>query len=338
MILRKATGSACLALLVTSCLLAACSDEVVDESVETTKVVEVETMPVPMNFVLDAGVAVDVSPLDTRAAVGVGDRLFVGEHIGLCILLDTDYDRAREGLPLQSGYRYINVPGRIMPDLSIAVDTTLYYPLYQGSKAAVLAYAPYRADLSAANLYEGLELSLGADQTRAADVLGNDLLVGAPAGGNPYRNTPDAPDTPAIPIVFSHAFSRVFVTLDLPRFGEVFQCDSVFVSLTDIPLRAKSYPCASVIEPEDESRGAIAMLAERYANGVVHGDTVSFESVAIAFPDSFDSQNPPQFAVTLRGRSERPDTTMLRTDTLGTDFVSGRDVRYHIRLGFDATP
>lgn len=309
----------------------ACTDDV---EVQEHKEAQLPTL-VPLKFSVAEGVSLDVQSIKTRAAVSdVSERSLVGEAIGLFIMLDTDYERVQQGLPLCSGYRYVNVKGIVQADGSISVeDTTLFYPLYQLSKVSVVAYAPYREGLDESVLYEGRMLTLQDDQTTGEGVLENDLLLGYPIAGNPFRNTLSDNVTPQVAsIAFSHAFSSIRVTLEMPADDISMQCDSIFIALKNVPLRARVNLLTGQAEGLAESVGTIHLLAASYINGLRSNDVITFQASGIAFPQGYDVQNPPQFVVTLKGRPGLPDATFERTETHGADFRAGHEVRYSIHL------
>lgn len=309
--------------------LGACTDS---EKVETVRDVPMLT---PMRFSVDDIVSIGVESAKTRAAISeMGERSLVGEEIGLFVVLDSDYERAQQGLPLRSGYRYVNVKGIVQADGSITVeDADMYYPLYQQTKVAVMAYSPYREEMDDVFLYNGEELSVDEDQTIDKKVFQCDLLLGLPVVGNPFCKTMIDNLTPQVTsLQFTHAFSNIRVTLEMPADDISMQCDSIFIALKNVPLRARVNLLTGQVQGLAESVGTIQLLAASYTNGLRSNDVITFQASAIAFPQGYDVQNPPQFVVTLKGRPGLPDATFERTETHGADFRAGHEVRYSIHL------
>ena len=292
----------------------------------------------PLSFSVAGGVSVDVVPMTRAEGGGEEERqLGPGEEVGLYVMLESDYERARLGLPLQGDYRYVNVRGTVLADGSISVtDTVLYYPLGAASSVAVVAYAPYRENVSDSILYQGEVFSVAADQVSLGRREASDLRIGVPTGGNPFSRPAagGGASAAAVPLIFAHAYSRLYVTLELTGGEEARRCEEVQVELLNAPLKARVHPLTGEVVPLAESESTMLLMDAPYAEGVASGDAVSFQSSSIVFPREFDELNPPQFAVTLRGRTEGRDTTILRTDWSGTAFESGRDVRYKIQLAF----
>ena len=296
----------------------------------------VEQELIPMKFSLSGWLSTDVSPVSTRALMGEEEkRSLVGEDIGLYIMLDTDYERVLHGMPLQAEYRYMNVRGKIMPDGSIYVaNKTLYYPQNQQSRVAVIAYSPYREDMPDDILYKGTVLSIQDNQSSMESLNKSDLLIGFPEKGNPFRDAFANGDSQSTLISFSHAYSRIFLTVDLASKTDAAIYESITVALDNTPLNARVNLASSLIEALPLSKARMEMLNEQLGRNL-NGGTASFQAAAIVFPQEYDSENPPRFIVTLKGRPGFPDKVVIRTDTLGTAFSPGRDVRYSIHIDID---
>ena len=340
-----------------------CTDRV---EMEEGEIIVGQQERVPMKFAVSGWLSTEVSPMDTRVLMSDDEqRSLVGEEIGLYIMLESDYENVLQGLPLQSEYRYMNVRGTIMSDGSIAIlDTVLYYPLYKEAKVAVVAYSPYREDMSDNILYNGGIQSIESNQTSIDGFYISDFLTGKPESGNPFRDVAADGTPQSTQIVFSHAYSRVVVTIDMPYKEAVSKYERIFVTLDNAPLSANVNFLSNYIEVLPESKGSIVMLDEMLSeqpssdsgitsgNGTddgwlrgngdidtpahtraVVGGNFTFQAAAIVFPQETTSLTPPQFTITLKGRQEIPDTTIVRTDTFGTVYMPGRDVRYRIRIG-----
>ena len=292
---------------------------------------------IPMRFYVNNIAELSVSSMTTRAdETGLIEPSIIGKEIGLFVILDTDYQRAQQGLELKSGFRYSNIRGIVQSDGSIEIpDTTIYHPLYQQSQMAVIAYSPYRADMPDSVLYKGEMFRINDNQTVSDLMFDNDLLVGTPTIGNPFRVTPPLDLTPqTVSLTFSHAYCRLIVDVELPYGEENLTCENISVNMNNIPLEARVNILSETIETDATTIGSVEMLNTPYTSGTIKNDVISYRATAIIFPQQYDNQFPPEIAIKLDNRpNERPDTTIVRQDVHYTDFIKGHDVRYSVRIG-----
>lgn len=292
---------------------------------------------IPMRFYVNNIAELSVSSMTTRAdETGLIEPSIIGKEIGLFVILDTDYQRAQQGLELKSGFRYSNIRGIVQSDGSIEIpDTTIYHPLYQQSQMAVIAYSPYRADMPDSVLYKGEMFRINDNQTVSDLMFDNDLLVGTPTIGNPFRVTPPLDLTPqTVSLTFSHAYCRLIVDVELPYGEESLTCENISVNMNNIPLEARVNILSETIETDATTIGSVEMLNTPYTSGTIENDVISYRATAIIFPQQYDNQRPPEIAITLQNRpGDQPDTTIVRQDVHNTDFVKGHDVRYSVRIG-----
>ena len=291
---------------------------------------------IPMRFRVGNIAELSISSKTTRAdASGLIDPSIIGKEIGLFVILDTDYQRALNGQELKSGFRYSNIRGIVQSDGSIEIpDTIIYHPLYQQSEMAVIAYSPYRADMPDSVLYKGEILQINDNQTTPDLMFENDLLVGTPAIGNPFRATPPYDLTPqTVSLTFSHSYCRLIVDVELPYGDEEFTCENVLVNMNNISLEAKVNILADTVMVDTSSISSVQMLNTPYNTGTIENDVISYRATAIIFPQQYDNQRPPEIAITLQNRpGDLADTTIVRQDVHYTDFIKGRDVRYSVRI------
>lgn len=292
---------------------------------------------IPMRFYVNNIAELSVSSMTTRAdETGLIEPSIIGKEIGLFVILDTDYQRAQQGLELKSGFRYSNIRGIVQSDGSIEIpDTTIYHPLYQQSQMAVIAYSPYRADMPDSVLYKGEMFRINDNQTVSDLMFDNDLLVGTPTIGNPFRVTPPLDLTPqTVSLTFSHAYCRLIVDVELPYGEESLTCENISVNMNNIPLEARVNILSETIETDATTIGSVEMLNTPYNTGIIENNVISYRATAIIFSQQYDNQRPPEIAITLQNRpGDQPDTTIVRQDVHNTDFVKGHDVRYSVRIG-----
>lgn len=331
-----------LILTIIAAAMTSCSDsdsrwdeDISKEQTENNNTAELNKIPI--RFCVSNLTDVDITPMTTRAdASGLVEPSIIGKEIGLFVILDADYQRALEGQELKSGFRYSNIRGTILSDGSIEIpDTILYYPLHQQSQMAVIAYAPYRDNMPDSILYKGEMLQINDNQTTPDLMFENDLLVGTPAIGNPFRVTPPYDLTPqTVSLTFSHSYCRLIVDVELPYGDEEFTCENVLVNMNNISLEAKVNILAETVKVDTSSISSVQMLNTPYNTGIIENNVISYRATAIIFSQQYDNQRPPEIAITLQNRpGDQPDTTIVRQDVHNTDFVKGHDVRYSVRIG-----
>lgn len=207
---------------------------------------------VRMPIRLSVGNFVELQTRGTDSGLQDG-TLAPGTHVGVFVMSERDYDSLRIGLVHHDmSYGYDNVECILNADGSLQPtwQTEMFYPVGRDMRIAVFAYAPYDRGMTREALFHpGDGIRVGADQSRDAAVLLNDVLLGTPVAGNPMR-TPVIDHTaspyPSEPVSINmrHQCSRIVLDLTfqgpdtLQAEHRPFHADSILVYAEAVPMSA----------------------------------------------------------------------------------------------------
>lgn len=238
----------------------------------------------------------------------------------------------REALLIADAYRdgrtygYENIRARINADGSITrVDGLGFiYPLHTADRVAVMAYAPYREDMTYDNLKSGLPIAVRSDQNLDEAMRQTDILFGIPTAGIPTREAENVPMT----IGFRHVMTNVRLYVRVANTPEM-RSDSIIVRMRNVFMEETLLPMLTTeAQNASESGGggtfygyhrsvpSAVTMARTRGISAVDRDTVDVACCAVITPQAFNKQLPAAFEITLKGRPDGlADTTIVRTDT-----------------------
>lgn len=238
----------------------------------------------------------------------------------------------REALLIADAYRdcrtygYENIRARINADGSITrVDGLGFiYPLHTADRVAVMAYAPYREDMTYDNLKSGFPIVVHSDQEFDEAMRRTDILFGIPTAGIPTREAENVPMT----IGFRHVMTNVRLYVRVANTPEM-RSDSIIVRMRNVFMEETLLPMLTTeAQNASESGGggtfygyhrsvpSAVTMARTRGISAVDRDTVDVACCAVITPQAFNKQLPAAFEITLKGRPDGlADTTIVRTDT-----------------------
>lgn len=225
-------------------------------------------------------------------------------------------------------YGYENIRARINADGSITrVDGLGFiYPLHTSDRVAVMAYAPYREDMTYDNLKSGLPITVHPDQNLDEAMRQTDILFGIPMVGIPAREAENVPMT----LGFRHVMTNVRLYVRVANTPEM-RSDSIIVRMRNVSMEETLLPMLTA-EAQNASesggggmfygyhRSAPSAVTMARTKGVAAADrdTVDVACCAVITPQAFSDQLPAVFEITLKGRHDGlADTTIVRTDPRG---------------------
>lgn len=335
-----------------ACTVVSCSESAVEELASSPVSGERQ----PIRLAVGSGVSVDgVRGEDTRGTnLGLQDDAFLpGTEVGLFVVREEQYNALMQAagindmpMVLDAGLdyaEYLNVHGVIQADGRIKLDDgeMLYYPDDPEEKVALLAYAPYDTHYTLLQLLTGFTLKIQSDQSADAGQVASDFVWGIPVVGNPFR------EPGIVTVGFAHLLTRVDLTLEVEPAPELL-CESVEVKMTGV---RNSYTVRPLLFLKDISIGFASGTASTWGDvtlarmpawtGNATGTAETSEALqrqccAIVIPEQNRGNNgrTSTFEITLKGRRNgRADTTIVRTDTVMTNFYPGKSVSYKIHLG-----
>lgn len=316
-----------LTLILTSALISCSSDDIPTDTSETR---------VPITLHYSGMVSAEVMANSRVASAATLDHpMLPGTEIGLFILHEKDYEDMINEEYSDRTYGYTNIRGVLKADGSIDIpDTTLYYPLAKDARVAIIAYAPYNAELIADSRILKGHVSISDDQSSEADVMNSDLLIGAPLASNPIRSS--SGNTP-IDLQFRHALTMVELTVDVEA-SALSLCSSIDVEMTNCPTGIYNNMITGAWG-ETTSTGNVKIASFpgiKMANLSPSKDHFTYTCSAIALPYTFDDTQKPQFTITFRNSAANSgaDLVEVRTDDETPEYLAGKVVRYHTTVSF----
>ncbi len=259
---------------------------------------------------------------------------------GLPVVMDGYTDR--EAQLIADAYRdgrtygYENIRARINADGTITrVDGLGFiYPLHTADRVAVMAYAPYRENVTYDNLKSGLPVTVHPDQNLDEAMRQTDILFGIPTVGIPAREAENVPMT----IGFRHVMTNVRLYVRVANTPEM-RSDSIIVRMRNVLSSDTLLPVLTAeAQNASESGGggtfygchrsepSAVTMARTHGVSAADRDTVDVACCAVITPQEFSDRLPVEFEITLKGRHDGlADTTIVRTDLRGhVVFKSGK--------------
>lgn len=245
-------------------------------------------------------------------------------------------------------YGYENIKAYIYPDGSIkrADGLDFIYPLHSSDSVAIFAYAPYKENITYADLKSGFPAAVQQEQAGEAGMLPSDLLFGTPVVGNPLREGEDV----AVSLSFCHVMAGVQLNLNIANAPEL-RSDSIIVSMSNVATADTLLPvltaeaCNNIVPGKGiflgSSHAAVSSVTMARIGGLTatDGKRVALSCNALVVPQTFAGDRPLTFEITFKGRADgRPDTTVVRADrTQEVTLQSGRKRIYRGYIPTDNT-
>ncbi|GEM_PF-3086844 len=331
-------------------LAASCSETAFDEAVPSQPVADRQPILLSVGNLVD--VNAEAGDVTRSTNPNLQNNAFLpGTEVGLFVLHEERYRALMESInndvmptDLSDGTdypEYMNVRARIQADGSVVVTdgTEMYYPMRREEKVALLAYTPYNPTYSILNLLTGFRVAVQTDQSTEKKQVASDFTLGMPVVGNPFRQKG------AVAVGFKHLFTRVDLSLEVEPSEELL-CESVEVKMTDVRhsytinlLKMLQSSQSGVWAGTSSARGNVTFATmpawEKHDIVTSPYDLLQLQCCAVLVPDQTRKQHPGRsaFEITLKGRlNGRADTTIVRVDTVNTDFLPGQSVGYKIRI------